>query len=159
MAGFAQTQDWFIVANPSAPGDCWVAASDVDVSPETDLSDLTIFAAPPLASVSPTPGPVVPPATPSGLAAETSVCNGGYQVTISWDDNSSNEQGFRVYRKGPLQGDQFQLIHTTGPNADGSAGYVDNPPGSGEYTYYVVAFNAAGTSPQSNSDDDDGCLI
>jgi hypothetical protein len=54
-----------------------------------------------------------------------------------------------------LQNDIYHLIATLGPNI---TQYVDNPPGSGPYTYYVEAFNASGAA-QSNSDQDAGCLI
>jgi hypothetical protein len=160
LLGLAQTGSWFIVQTDISPGDpCWVDMGKVDVGPDFDFSTLIVYAIPPLATPPGDGGggqpPSGPPVAPSGLAANTTVCNGGYQVTVSWKDNSTNEQGFRVYRKGPLQNDIYHLIATLGPNI---TQYVDNPPGSGPYTYYVEAFNASGAA-QSNSDQDAGCLI
>jgi hypothetical protein len=164
LLGVGEIPGWFVIDNPRFPGvDCWIDEDDVDIDPTYDRGSLATFDVPPLPTPTFTPAPTatftpipVAPAAPSGLAANTTGCNDGYQVTISWKDNANNEQGFRVYRKGPALNDQFVLIFTTGPNVTQR---VDTPPDSGPYTYYVEAFNAAGTSQQSNAASDSGCLI
>ncbi|MGH9785058.1 MAG: choice-of-anchor Q domain-containing protein [Terriglobia bacterium] len=146
VLGIGAVEGWFVVHNPRYNVPCWFDANYLDVGPSLDLDTLQIFPVPPLPTATPTLA--VAPNAPSGVDANTTVCNGGYQVTITWNDNSNNEQGFRVYRNG-------SLIATLGPNVEV---FVDNPGGSGPYTYYVVAFNSSGQA-QSNSDDDSGCVI
>jgi PKD repeat protein len=82
-----------------------------------------------------TPGPTVP-AAPSGVAAAAS----GSSISVSWDDNASNELGFFVYVNN-------QVAATLGANAESAtlSGY-----GPGTYQVYVVAYNATGPSQQSN---------
>jgi hypothetical protein len=65
---------------------------------------------------------------------------------VNWLDNSSDETGFRVYRKtfsGPYGLWAEFEADTTG------FGDYDVEPGV-FYTYYVVAFNAGGESARSN---------
>ncbi len=51
------------------------------------------------------------PSAPSGLTA-TAVSND--QINLSWNDNSGNEDGFRIYRS--TDGTSFTLIKTVGTN-------------------------------------------
>ena len=65
---------------------------------------------------------------------------------LTWQDNSGDEAGFRVYRKaftGPYGVAGEHPANTTG------VGDGDVEPGV-YYTYYVVAFNAGGESARSN---------
>ena len=65
---------------------------------------------------------------------------------VNWLDNSSDETGFRVYRKafsGPYGLWAVFPAETTG------FGDYDVEPGV-LYTYYVVAYNAGGESARSN---------
>jgi len=65
-------------------------------------------------------------------------------MTLSWQDTSENEDGFRIYR---VTNAQKVLIAEVGPNV---TQYVDkNAPG--QACYIVTAFNAAGESNTSNS--------
>jgi hypothetical protein len=69
------------------------------------------------------------------------------QLTLSWIDNSDNEDGFAIERRqGPASA--YAEIARVGPN---SAGYVDVALDDGvEYCYRVRAFNGAGYSDYSN---------
>jgi hypothetical protein len=72
----------------------------------------------------------------------------GIRGTISWVDNSDNEDGFRVERKEGVAG-TFAPIATLPVDA---VSYVDEPlnPNT-EYCYRIVAFNAVGegVSPEA----------
>lgn len=80
------------------------------------------------------------PAAPSGLKAAVS----GSTVTLTWMDNSDNEQGFKIERK-PKVGTWSQ-IGLVGANV---RSYSDSP-GKGNWQYRVRAYNASGDSAYSN---------
>jgi hypothetical protein len=63
--------------------------------------------------------------------------------TLSWEDTSQNEEGFRIYR---VVGKDRKIIAEVGPNV---TQYVDRnaPPNS---CYIIPAFNAVGESSPSN---------
>jgi hypothetical protein len=67
--------------------------------------------------------------------------------TLSWEDTSENEEGFRIYR---VVGNNRKIIAEVGPNV---TLYVDRnaPPNA---CYIITAFNAVGESSPSNS----GCV-
>jgi PKD repeat protein len=88
------------------------------------------------------PPTVTVPAAPTNLTATPS----GLNVTLSWSDNATNETGQSVYmaigsgafsKVGDLAAGQTQVTLT---------GFT-----AGTYRFYVVAFNSAGNSPQSNT--------
>lgn len=89
------------------------------------------------------PGTPQPPAAPSNVAAAP----GPRYVTVSWLDNSTNETGFEVYRavNDALQAQQAgEKIATVGAD---ETSYVDlDVELQVDYTYSVVAINAAGSS-------------
>jgi hypothetical protein len=68
-------------------------------------------------------------------------------IQLTWQDMSSNEQGFRVYRK--VDGGSFGLWLSLGANSTTTndagvlVGHV--------YAYYVTAYNAVGESAPSNT--------
>ena len=67
-------------------------------------------------------------------------------IALGWADQSANETGFRLYRK-PFN-DPFTLRAQLFPN---QTNFVDWTAELGiPYTYYVVAYNAAGESARSN---------
>lgn len=70
------------------------------------------------------------------------------QVSLSWNDNSANEQGFRIQRKLFSEPDSAYVeIGTTGANVPT---FVDKTVTADViYCYRVNAFNTAGTSPFS----------
>jgi len=82
------------------------------------------------------------PTTPERPGNLTSRALSETEIEISWDDNSANEEGFRVYRNG-------ELIATLGPNV---TDYTDTGLEGGQtYTYTVRAYNAAGESAATSS--------
>lgn len=95
------------------------------------------------AGVAPGPGPAAP-AAPSGLTASALSRS---QIRLSWVDNSTTENGFRVERCQGSGCTAFTEIAVVGPDVttflDG--GRTRNT----VYTYRVRAFNAAGTSAYS----------
>jgi len=84
-----------------------------------------------------------PPAAPSGLEA-TAIST--TQIVLRWQDNSDNEDGFRIERRVP--GGSWREIDRIGPN---KTSYLDRDlqPNT-RYCYQVKAFNAAGDSDPSN---------
>lgn len=73
-------------------------------------------------------------------------------VVLSWTDNSSNENGFRVYRStvtSPSFPNDYSQIHETGVDV---TTYEDTGPSIGEViSYAVVAFNDKGESETSTA--------
>ncbi len=84
-----------------------------------------------------------PPAAPSNLAA-TAVSSS--QINLTWQDNSNNEDGFKIERK--TGAGSFVQIDQVGPNQTtySNTGLT----ASTTYTYRVRAFNSAGNSGYSN---------
>lgn len=83
---------------------------------------------------------LTPPTAPSNPAAATPTTT---SIVVTWDDNSSNEAGFRIERSlTPSTG--FSVIQVVGPNVET---YTDTglTPGT-TYYYRVQAFNSAGDS-------------
>ena len=82
------------------------------------------------------------PAAPSNLAGFAQA-NG---VALTWSDNSSDEQGFRIYRR-PSTG-TYTLVGTTAANVQS---FLDTTaPTSSANSYAVAGFNAAGESTWSS---------
>ena len=106
----------------------------------TDFADSTIFRIDDLSfkvTTSDTPSP------PSTLAAS----GGPSLIGLGWNDNSSNEDGFKVERS-TNGGSSWSQIGTTGVN---EAGYSDASVSQCiTYTYRVRAYNGVGNSPYSN---------
>jgi titin len=69
-------------------------------------------------------------------------------VDLRWTDNSTSETGFRIERSG--NGTIFTQIATVGANA---TTYANTNLTTGvRYWYRVRAYNSAGASPPSNTD-------
>jgi hypothetical protein len=67
-------------------------------------------------------------------------------IQLNWQDMSSNELGFRLYRK--VDSGSYGLFQTFGPNV---VSYQDTAVViSHWYYYYVTAYNAVGESGPSN---------
>jgi len=63
------------------------------------------------------------------------------KIRLTWDDNSDNEEGFRIYRNG-------NRVSTVGPN---STKFVHKGlQGETRYCYEVVAYNRSGESGSTN---------
>jgi hypothetical protein len=83
------------------------------------------------------------PAAPSALTATAS----GTAINLAWQDNSANEDGFRIERRAGAAA--FAQIATTAAN---TTTYSDTTVASGTtYEYRVSAFGAGGTSSPSPS--------
>ena len=82
------------------------------------------------------------PAAPSNLTATVN----GKTVTLLWQDNSDNEQGFKVERVRKGLTDWAQ-IGTTGANV---VTYPDANRPKGTWQYRVRAYNSSGPSGYSN---------
>jgi len=132
---------WWNVALVTG-GFCWVSDSTGEAT--GPLEDVPYLLTPP----TPTPA-VTPPEAPARFRVADWVCDVNksiYRVSLSWLDQASNEDGYRLYRNG-------QLIATLGAN---TTSYVDEPPFGGPYTYTLEAYNAGGASTQV-SVQDQGC--
>lgn len=77
------------------------------------------------------------------LVAFTLACN-TRALTLSWQDTSENEDGFRIYR---VANNEKEFIAEVGPNV---TRYVDKNAPRGA-CYVVTAFNAAGESTATKS--------
>lgn len=83
------------------------------------------------------------PQAPSGLTVSETTVN---SITISWTDNSNNEQGFRIERR--TGSGNYEQIATVGANVKT---YKNTGLSQGTtYRYRVRAYNASGNSPYSN---------
>jgi len=80
------------------------------------------------------------------------------QVNVSFTDNATNESGFRIYRTGS----STVLATLSERSGTGSkSGSVGSIPCGTAYTYYVRAYNSAGESASSNTNDatTSGCTV
>lgn len=85
------------------------------------------------------------PTAPTSLAAQA---GSESQITLSWTDNSANEQGFKIERATASAG-PYSQVATTSANA---STYVDNGLAAlTTYYYRLRAFNTAGNSAFSNN--------
>lgn len=82
------------------------------------------------------------PNAPASLA----LVDDGVHINLTWQDQSSNETGFRLYRK--VDAGSYSVYQALGA---GVTSYQDSAVVSGKlYTYFVVAYNGAGESAPSN---------
>ena len=108
-------------------------------------SDGSAQSSPVTVTLTVTPAPAAP-AAPTALATMNVSST---QVSLSWSDNSNNEDGFAIERcQGNGNCSTFVQIATVGANV---TTFLDTglTPGT-PYSYRVRAFNAAGNSPYSN---------
>jgi len=90
-----------------------------------------------------TPQIGTPPNPPTNLIASAVSCN---EVSLTWLDNSNDEDGFKIERK--VEGGSYNVIATLTSN---KTTYSDKPlSGNTKYYYRVLAFNSYGTSTYSN---------
>lgn len=89
---------------------------------------------------------LVPPSAPSGLTAGAISTS---EIDLSWTDNATNEDGFRIERCAGSGCSNFAQIGTVGA---GVTMYQDVGVANGtSYTYRVIAYNAIASSAYSNS--------
>jgi len=91
----------------------------------------------------PPPPPATTPAAPTGLSASPS----GSNATLQWNDNATNETGYRVY----LASGNGAFNRLSPDLAAGSRGATISSLAAGTYRFYVTAFNSAGESAASNT--------
>jgi len=89
------------------------------------------------------------PAAPSDLDASAVSST---EISLTWTDNSSNEDGFRVERS-DYSGGGYIEINTVGPGVTYYQDYGLQP--LTKYYYRVCAYNAYGNSAYSNEDDEE----
>ena len=85
-----------------------------------------------------------PPTAPSDLVA---TANSATQVTLTWTDNSTDEQGFRIERQSADRG-SWTVVGTVTANI--SVMQNSGLSGATNYFYRAVAFNSSGDSLPSN---------
>src|SRR5262249_19153010 len=95
-------------------------------------------------TITPTPTPSVP-AKPTNLSA-TVVSSS--EIDLTWKDNSSNEDGFKIERCTGGTCNNFAEIAQVGANVTTYADTGLSP--NTQYAYRVRAFNVIGNSPYSN---------
>ena len=84
-----------------------------------------------------------PPAAPTGLTA-TAISSS--RIDLSWTDNSSDEDGFKIYRS--TDNVNFEFYYTVGANVTTRSN--TNLTSSTTYYYRVLAYNSGGSSAYSN---------
>jgi PKD repeat protein len=97
----------------------------------------------PSGSGGPPPPPPSAPAAPSNVHA---LFAGGSSISVTWSDNSSNENGFYFYLA--FVGGAYTRVGSTGANVS-SATLTGLTPGN--YQLYVSAFNASGEAPSGST--------
>lgn len=83
-----------------------------------------------------------PPAAPSNLRATAPEC---FEIKLIWQDNSNNEQGFKIYRK---SGSNWYRIGTVARNV--TKFWDTELPCGTLFSYKVRAYNVDGNSSYSN---------
>jgi fibronectin type 3 domain-containing protein len=90
-----------------------------------------------------TPAAPATPAAPTQLSAIGGASN---SISLTWQDNSTNETGFRIYRS--TDGVTFASIATVGANNNAYTDASTAPLTS--YYYYVAGYNGGGEGLKSN---------
>lgn len=103
-------------------------------------------------SIVPPPPPPPPTVTAPAAASEA----GAYpaitgSITVRWLDNATNENGFRIERS--TDGGGFWVVAGSAPQSGGNYNffYDSAQPSEQQVCYRVIAFNAAGDAPASNT--------
>jgi hypothetical protein len=87
------------------------------------------------------------PPSPTNLKATS---DSSTKVNLTWSDTSTNETGFKIYRKAGAGA--WSLLTTTGSNIKNfSDTTATNNSSTTIYKYFVVASNASGNSPSTYS--------
>jgi oligosaccharyl transferase (archaeosortase A-associated) len=87
-----------------------------------------------------------PPASPSSVNA---TATGSAMVAVSWNDTSANENGFRIDRSTT---NAFSANLSIVSVAANTTSWTDtSTDGNTTYYYRIIAYNAGGTSPASNT--------
>jgi len=84
------------------------------------------------------------PTAPSNLSASAGA---NRSVTLTWNDNASNESGFYVERAAKAKTLSFSRVATVGANVR----TLTRTETSGQWVYRVQAYNSVGVSAYSNT--------
>ena len=87
------------------------------------------------------------PPTPVAPTQLTAIGGANNSITLTWQDNSTNETGFRIYRSS--DGVSFTLQTTVGSNNNAYTDMTSAP--LTLYYYYVVGYNGGGEGTKSNT--------
>ena len=158
VTGKNTSSGYWIVKNPNNPSKtCWLWGQYASVAGNTaSLAEV---------SVPPTPTPVIP-AAPSNLSQSsicyafiTGVSSHKSDITLSWQDNSSNEDGFKIYLKANyITGSVFIPIGTVGTNQTSYSFNAIHYASANDVKFKVEAFNSAGATMSAEiSLDPSGC--
>ncbi|MBA3405301.1 MAG: fibronectin type III domain-containing protein [Gemmatimonadaceae bacterium] len=99
------------------------------------------------ATVPPQPVPNAPAAASGATASPSSSSS----IAVRWTDNSTNEDGFRIYRS--VEGGGGWVLAGTSPGSFGNLLLFDDAGRASEQPvcYKVAAFNSGGEAPASNT--------
>lgn len=133
VVGKHTASNYWIIKNPDGNGNCWLWGSYATVTGNTaNLQEYVVPA---------TPTPTIPLA-PSNFMASNQVCGITLDFTITWTDNSGNEEGFNLYQDGVhiyiLAYNQTQQVI--------SVPFVPNQP----VNFTLSSYNATGESSKEN---------
>ena len=123
--------NYWIIVNPDWDGDCWLWGEYATVTGGTDR--LMEYAVPAV------PTPSIPNA-PSNFVVSSQNCGAKMDITISWTDNSSAEDGFMLYQNNGL-------THIIGYNRTSHFLSLDYTPGQ-TLRLELASFNVTGESPR-----------
>jgi len=90
----------------------------------------------------------IPPSAPSRLSATQNTMYPSTRIDLEWNDNSVNEDGFRIERKAPSLGEDWAEITTVGVDIIFYSDIDLNP--ATTYYYKILAYNNNGDSAWSN---------
>ncbi|MBK7454267.1 MAG: hypothetical protein IPJ46_11300 [Anaerolineales bacterium] len=163
VVGKNTSTNYWIIKIPNGNGTCWLWGQYATVTGDT--SALPTVAIPPTptptitptpkVTVTPTPTTAFAPAAPSGLS-ETNTCTPtglplpkyDLAIAVTWQDNSSNEKGFKIYFDAGFGGSAPVLVGSVGANTT-NVTFTWGVNKEFSPKVYVEAFNDTGTSSQA----------
>lgn len=123
---------WLVKSNESPTGTCWIWGEFVDVAG-------SYWA---VSSVTPPPTTTARPPRAPGIVSWEFFCSGGtLTFTVTWGDNASNEEGYRVFRNGEAITELPANTTTFTDNYDIGA--------DESVEYYLQVFGPSGTANSS----------
>lgn len=137
--------DWYMTASvsPTTGGSVWVVAVDdkgVEGLADTNDKPFTISLDCNKEPIASTSIPAIPTYLKAGFA------NDGASILLNWQDNSQNENEFRIYRRALPDG-KWSTVSSVG---SGTTSFTDRSVPPGDYEYDVSACNVSGCSDYSN---------
>lgn len=140
--------DWYMTASVSPTTVGYIKAVAVDNNGKEGISDMNdkpfVISLDCSKEIKPSTALTLVPAVPS--YARTSLVYQKSDINLIWQDNSNNENSFRVYRRQFPDG-KWQMLSTVSQNI---TAYTDINVPQGDYEYDVSACNIYGCSTYSN---------